>query len=211
MRQHIYTAVILIALVTVLTGCAGGTSATSVTPASPTGGVASTAGAPPPRAGVRLPPLGASTAPLPGAATAIGTAAPLSAPGQYRYKKSAARTPACAQAGRAIALPRSFPAAFPFPPGTAITSNTPYGGDPTKPVIGGVIPSSSFAAVVTFFVTQLPQAGFRLRDGDSEAAEAESVFVGHGYIGRWRVRGLDTCPSAAILLVFAERYPLPTR
>jgi len=108
-------------------------------------------------------------------------------------------------------LPRSFPATFPFPPGAAITSNTPYGGDPTKPVIGGVIPASSFAAAVTFFVTQLPQAGFRLRDGDSEAAEAESVFVGHGYIGRWRVRGLDTCPSAALLLVFAERYPLPTR
>lgn len=108
-------------------------------------------------------------------------------------------------------MPRSFPSAFPFPPGAAITSNTPYGGDLTKPVIGGVIPASSFAAVVTFFVTQLPRAGFRLRDGDSEAAEAESVFVGHGYIGRWRVRGLDTCPSAAILLVFAERYPLPTR
>ncbi len=91
MRQHISRVVILIALLTALSGCAGGTSATStaITPTPP-------AGAPTARSSVR--------APLPSAAAAIGTAAPFLAPGQYRYKESAARTGDVATLGALLLL-----------------------------------------------------------------------------------------------------------
>ena len=155
-----------------------------------------------------MPAPGVARTPLAGAAP--GGASPRFST-QYLYKRSAARAPACAHAGRAIALPRGFPASFPFPPGTAITSVIGYRGDNTKPVISGIVPSTGFGPTVSFFLTGLPQAGFRLRDGEAEAAEAESVFVGHGYIGRWRLRALDTCSSAMVLFVFAEQYLLPAK
>lgn len=197
-----------------MTGCAAGASAVPgpATPAAPaTPVVVTQPGAVPTVPGAAVP-LGTRRPLVLPAPVTPRTPGGLPAPGfstQYRYRRLTTQVPPCAHAGRAIALPRSFPASFPFPPGTAVTSQIGYRGDQTKPVISGVVPSASFGSAVQFFLTQLPQAGYRLRDGDAEAFEAESVFVGHGYIGRWRIRALDTCPSALVLFVFAEKYPLP--
>lgn len=202
MRRQICRAVALGGLAVALTGCASNTSAgpsTTTTPAAgPATPMAGVPGAASPLPGVARTPLGVTTPVVP--TTGFST--------QYVYKRSAARVPACAHAGRVIALPRAFPATFPFPPGTAITAQQGYRGDLTRPVISGIVPSATFASTVSFFLQELPRAGYRIRDGEAETFEAESVFLGRGYIGRWRIRALDSCPSAMVLFAFAERYPL---
>jgi len=203
MYRFVYGVVSIAALGVALTGCTTGTSAVPGPSTAPPGAAVSDI------PGTVTPSSGAAS-PLAGVATP-STASLLDVPSLYPYRKSAAHAPACARAGRVIDLPRGFPKSFPFPPGTAITSRIGYRSDLTRPIVGGVVPSSTFASTVSFFLTQLPRAGYRVRDGDAEAAEAESVYVGHGYIGRWRVRALDTCPTATVLFVFAERYPTPAR
>jgi len=205
MYRATYKLTIVVMLVYALTGCAAGTAATPgvATPAPFAGPTVAVPGAATPAPGVTRSPLNV--------ATPTGGVKPPGPSTRYVYKQPAAHTPSCAHTGRAIALPRSFPASFPVPPGTSITSQIGYRGDNTRPVISGVIPSASFGSTVTFFLTQLPRAGYSIRNGESEAFEAESVFLGHGYIGRWRVRALDTCSAAMLLFVFAEKYPSPAR
>jgi hypothetical protein len=52
-----------------------------------------------------------------------------------------------------------------------------------------------------FFVGRLPDAGFRLGQGDAEAAEAEAAYIGHGVHGRWKVRAVAGCPGALTLQI----------
>lgn len=104
-----------------------------------------------------------------------------------------AAIPACAQATSAIERPSEFAPTLPLPPGTRITSQETRGGGRT--VIKGVIPSD-FPTAVKFFEQELPKAGFRLFEGESERGiEAESNYEGNGYQGRWVLRALPDCPA----------------
>jgi hypothetical protein len=90
-----------------------------------------------------------------------------------------------------------------MPRGTAIVARQYYRGDRRRIVISGVAPITVRSGL-TFFQSALPAAGFRLGQGDSEAAEAESLYKGGGYIGRWKLHAIDGCATAAILLVYAQ-------
>ncbi len=136
-----------------------------------------------------------------GAPPIIGRSA--ARPVSYTYTPSRAHVPACAGAGRAIALPQGFPATFPMPPGTAITARQYYRGDRRRIVVSGVAPITVRSGLI-FFQSTLPAAGFRLGQGDSEAAEAESLYKGHGYLGRWKLHAIDGCTTAVILLIYAQ-------
>ena len=111
---------------------------------------------------------------------------------------SAAHLPSCAHVSKAIPLPAGFPTQFPLPCGTAITSHRKgfYGAA----VIHGVIPSSSFAGSLAFFMREVPRAGFKLSEADSEPPrEGEAGYRGHGYVGRWKIHSIAGCSTALTL------------
>jgi hypothetical protein len=56
-----------------------------------------------------------------------------------------------------------------------------------------------------FFSARLPEAGYRLGIGDSEAGEAEAPFTGHGYRGKWKVNVVPTCPGTILVTLVVIR------
>lgn len=110
---------------------------------------------------------------------------------------SAPSVPACAAAGPAVPAPEELPEDLPLPPGTVFTG-VQVAEEVGTIVLSGVVPSDLRTAAV-FFTEELPAAGYQLGEGDAEQGEAESVFAGHGYRGRWRVNGILDCPNAVTL------------
>jgi hypothetical protein len=110
--------------------------------------------------------------------------------------------PRCARPAHAIRPPPPFPRAFPLPEGTVFSTSARY---PTQIVVGGRAPLELIPAV-RFLIRELPRKGFRLGQGESEPGlEAESGFVGHGIVGRFRVRVLPRCRGAVLLVVAVSR------
>lgn len=104
--------------------------------------------------------------------------------------------PGCAGTGARIERPSDFPAAFPLPPGTVMTSEERRSGG--RLILHTLAPSDA-KAVALFFERELPAAGFRLTGGESEPGEAEANYEGSGYVGRWKVQDVDGCPGAVSL------------
>lgn len=104
--------------------------------------------------------------------------------------------PGCAGTGARIERPSDFPASFPLPPGTVMTSEERRSGG--RLIVHMLAPSDA-KAVARFFERELPTAGFRLTGGESEPGEAEANYEGSGYIGRWKVQDVDGCPGAVSL------------
>ncbi len=162
-------------------------------------------------------------APLVGLALLVGLAAPLSAgtgtraAGTAPYRPSAARVPACARVTHAIALPPGFPGLFPLPPHTAVTAwqrragGVAVGG--VAPAHGGyavlvegIVPARDVASAARSLLDASPRAGFATIEAEVEPpSDAEGVYRGHGYLGRWLVHSLVDCPGAVILSILAER------
>jgi hypothetical protein len=110
--------------------------------------------------------------------------------------------PRCATPAHAIQPPSPFPRALPLPDGTVFSTSVRY---PTQIVVGGRAPLELIPAT-RFFIRELPRKGFRLGQGESEPGlEAESGFVGHGVVGRFRVRVLPRCRGAVLLVVAVSR------
>jgi hypothetical protein len=110
--------------------------------------------------------------------------------------------PRCARPAHAIQPPPPFPRALPLPEGTVFSTIVRY---PTQIVVGGRAPLELLPAV-RFLIRELPRQGFRLGQGESEPGfEAESGFVGHGVVGRFRVRVLPRCRGAVLLVVAVSR------
>jgi hypothetical protein len=110
--------------------------------------------------------------------------------------------PRCARPAHAIQPPPPFPSTFPLPEGTVFSTSVRY---PTQIVVGGRAPLA-LLPVVRFLIRELPRKGFRLGQGESEPGfEAESGFVGHGVVGRFRVRVLPRCRGAVLLIVAVSR------
>jgi hypothetical protein len=115
-----------------------------------------------------------------------------------RDSKQTLVLPRCARPAHAIKPPPPFPRAFPLPKGTVFSTLARY---PTQIVVGGRAPLELLPAV-RFLVRELPSKGFRLGQGESEPGlEAESGFVGHGVVGRFRVRVLPRCRGAVLFIV----------
>jgi hypothetical protein len=114
---------------------------------------------------------------------------------RYPYLPRQANVAACAHAGHAIALPRSFPAQFPFPRGTVINHTKPL----LKGQIGvyGYVPSRTFTSTVTFFRREVVRAGFTLIGFEVDSPnDSEGTYRGYGKVGRWQLRSLPGCASA---------------
>jgi hypothetical protein len=134
------------------------------------------------------------------AVVAVSVAAGQSGKTSGRASSPPPSTPACAQAGKAIARPAEVPAAV-VPPETTLASvSHPAAG---MTLVTGVVPLQ-FRSAVEFFVTKLPSAGFRNTVGDAEMDEAESRFAGPGMTGKWKVNGILGCPDAVTLALYVR-------
>jgi len=109
-----------------------------------------------------------------------------------------ASLPACAKAGSAVTLPPDFPRSFPLPPGTVVTLSQPT--DKGAIFISGFIPLN-FKEAIAFWQSKLPAAGYQPLEGDAEMDEAESIFAGEGFRGKWKINGLLNCPGAVSFAV----------
>jgi hypothetical protein len=122
---------------------------------------------------------------------------------QYLYQPKLARVAPCAHAGKAIALPKAFPARFPFPRGTAINRTKPL----LKGQIGiyGYVPSTGFVATVNFFKREVVRAGFKLVGFEVDSPnDSEGTYRGYGKIGRWQLRSLPGCTKAMAFSASSE-------
>jgi hypothetical protein len=70
-------------------------------------------------------------------------------------------------------------------------------------IYSGYVPGA-INPVRDFLVSRLPAAGYRLGQGDAEAAEAEAAYTGHGARGRWKVRAVPGCPGALAIQIAAR-------
>jgi hypothetical protein len=106
--------------------------------------------------------------------------------------------PACARTGPAVTPPSWFPHSFPLPKHTVLTGHRRVPGGFV--IVEGVEPLDVLNAA-RFLVRELPKAGYRLGQGDSEPGEAETDFSGHGVAGRVKVRVIPGCSQATSIVV----------
>jgi hypothetical protein len=134
-------------------------------------------------------------------AVACGPAHPAQ-PGPVDLKQAieAPRLPACALTAPAIERPQAFPAAFPLPPGTAVTGQEERSGK--RLILRTVVPLTP-RQVALFFEEALPRSGYQQGSGESEPYEAEANYSGQGTVGRWKATVIPTCPEASTLDVLS--------
>jgi len=109
---------------------------------------------------------------------------------------------ACAQDAHAKPLPAGFPADFPLPGGTIVTTADDRGSGGL--VIEGVTPSA-FKTVLHDLQTALPAKGFTPDHGETEPHDAESDWSSASYTGRWAIRELDRCGGQTAVSVVARK------
>jgi hypothetical protein len=103
----------------------------------------------------------------------------------------------CGQQHASVAAPGELPSSYPLPQNTIITRVQRVRG---VVVVTGIQPLAIREAG-RFLITALPKAGYRLGRGDSEAGEAETDFLGHGAVGRVKVRTIPGCAHATHLVI----------
>lgn len=118
--------------------------------------------------------------------------------------EKAAATPSCMASLTPTVVPTdgSFPADWPFPPGTVVTETeeVPGGGLAVTAQVG-----SEFEEVLPFMQHDLEDAGFAATQGEAEKDDAEATWAGNGYAGSWAIKSSDTCEGTTLLQVAATK------
>jgi len=131
----------------------------------------------------------------------VGIASGRNNGGRFGPSGDTTTAPECAHVGQVVDRPASVPVNL-LPPGTTLTSTMTLPDN--KTLVTGVVPFD-FRTAVQFFVTKLPDAGYRLGTGDAEQGEAEALFTGEGIKGKWKVNGIPNCPDAVTLALLVSR------
>jgi hypothetical protein len=131
----------------------------------------------------------------------VGIASGRNNGGRFGPSGETTTAPECAHVGQVVDRPASVPVNL-LPPGTTLTSRMTLPENRT--LVTGVVPFD-FRTAVQFFVTKLPDAGYRLGTGDAEQGEAEALFTGEGISGKWKVNGIPNCPDAVTLALLVSR------
>jgi hypothetical protein len=131
----------------------------------------------------------------------VGIASGRNNGGRFESSGETTKAPECARVTQTVERPDSVPVNL-LPPGTTLTSHMTL--PENKTLVTGVVPFD-FRTAVQFFVTKLPDAGYRLGTGDAEQGEAEALFFGEGITGKWKVNGIPNCPDAVALALLVSR------
>ncbi len=117
-------------------------------------------------------------------------------------KMVASTVTVCAKNAVSVALPAGFPANFPLPAGTIITTAQDRGS--AGLVVEGVT-ATSFSKVLHGLQADLPAKGFTPANGETEPRDAESNWSSAGYQGRWAIRELSQCGGQTSVSVVARK------
>jgi len=103
---------------------------------------------------------------------------------------------------RPISLPADFAPAFPYPATFMLYKASQAQADAAhvERQLVALVPMTVRASML-FLNERLVSAGYTLSHTDSEVAEADGVFVGHGWIGDYRVSQYQTCKEVTIWTV----------
>jgi hypothetical protein len=116
--------------------------------------------------------------------------------------KASASTAVCAKDAKAVQPPSGFPAAFPLPAGTVVTSAEDRG---TSGLVIGGVTTTAFKDVLKGLQTDLPVKGFTPKNGETEPHDAESDWSSADYDGRWAIRELSQCGNQTLVSVVARK------
>jgi hypothetical protein len=116
--------------------------------------------------------------------------------------KASASGAVCAKDAKSVALPTGFPAAFPLPAGTVVTSAEDRG---TSGLVVQGVSATAFKDVLKGLQTDLPAKGFTPKNGETEPHDAESDWSSADYDGRWAIRELSQCGSQTLVSVVARK------
>lgn len=108
--------------------------------------------------------------------------------------------PACATSrSHSLALPRGL-ASFPLPLASVVdVSSREFGFTFVHGDVPGYI-----NPVRDYLLSHVRAAGYRMTQSDSEAAEADGAFSGHGVRGRYKLRQLVNCPGALAITIAVQ-------
>jgi hypothetical protein len=104
----------------------------------------------------------------------------------------------CAVTASPIAVPASFPADVPLPPGAVPVAYEQRSGN--RQIVTTLVPEK-FRPTLAFLQDAYPKAGFTLTGGEVEDSDAESTFTGNGRQGRWTARVAPGCPAQTLTTV----------
>jgi hypothetical protein len=116
--------------------------------------------------------------------------------------KSKAPTITCADKATRAELPAGFPAGFPIPAGMVVVGSEKRSDG--RLIVYGVSPDG-VKTVLADLQKGLPAAGYTPKEGEVEAHDAESNWVGHGYRGRWEIRELPGCDADTSITILAQK------
>jgi hypothetical protein len=115
---------------------------------------------------------------------------------------AAADLKTCSKDAKAASKPygKAFPQDWPFPPNTVVFNAEDRSGVGT---IVSAVSSARFNEVLAFMNKQVVAAGYKVKDGETEAHDAEAEWAGNGYQGRWAIRESASCPGDTVIQVAA--------
>jgi hypothetical protein len=106
----------------------------------------------------------------------------------------------CADKAKEQPKPKSFPADFPLPAGSVVIGSEER--DAGRVIVYAVSPADVKATLAQ--MQKIPDAGFKLTEGEVEERDAESNWEGNGYVGRWAIREIDGCTDQTSVTVLAQ-------
>jgi len=118
---------------------------------------------------------------------------------------AAADMKTCTKDAKAVSKPygSSFPKQWPFPQQSVVFNAEDRSGAGT---IVTAVSSAPFKQVLDFMNKDVVAAGFTIKDGETEAHDAEAEWTGNGYSGRWAIRESASCPGDTVLQVLSTSH-----
>jgi hypothetical protein len=108
----------------------------------------------------------------------------------------------CAKDAKPVDLPAGFPSTAKLPDGYVVSAIDRRDGGRT--VVSAVSPKP-FKETLKDMQATYSAGGWKLSEGEVEAADAESNFSGNGVIGRWAIRVMTGCEgNTGVSLVTAK-------
>jgi hypothetical protein len=108
----------------------------------------------------------------------------------------------CSKDAKAASKPygSSFPKQWPFPQQSVVFNAEDRAGAGT---IVSAVSSAPFKDVLAFMNKDVVAAGFAIKDGETEAHDAEAEWAGNGFHGRWAIRESASCHGDTVIQVLS--------
>jgi len=98
--------------------------------------------------------------------------------------------------------PAAFPSDWPFPSRTVVFNAEDRGSDGT---IVTAVSATRFKEILRFMNHDVVDAGYKVKEGETEEHDAEAEWEGNGYRGRWAIRESSSCRGETVIQVLSAK------